>query len=92
MAFPSDNFRHGRVLKFFPQGSYGFVKDEEGREFYFHLDEVRLEGQHRERSGVREGVWVGFDIGLTSRGERVTRLKIYTNDEMNWVPSKASGT
>ena len=77
MEHPPDNFRHGRIAKFFPQGSYGFVRDEKGKEVYFHLDEIRVVGEKRDRALFREGTEVGFDIGLTSRGLRVTRLKIY---------------
>ncbi len=77
MDFPTDNFRHGRIAKFFAPGSYGFVRDEKGREVYFHLDEMRLVGDKRDRSLFREGTSIGFDVGLTSRGLRVTRMKIY---------------
>jgi len=77
MEYPLDKFRHGRIQKFFPQGNYGFVRDEKGKEIYFHLDEIRIVGERRDRSFVREGTPVGFDVGLTSRGARVTRLKFY---------------
>lgn len=79
MNYPSDNFRHGKILKFFAQGNYGFVKDEQGDEIYFHLDEVRFVGPNKDRSFFKEGTPVGFDVGLTSRGIRVTRLKIYSD-------------
>ncbi|MBI2082108.1 MAG: cold shock domain-containing protein [Deltaproteobacteria bacterium] len=81
MAYPPDNFRHGKILKFLAQGNYGFVKDEQGYEVYFHLDEVRLVGPNRDRSFFKEGTQVGFDVGLTSRGMRVTRLKVYSKEE-----------
>ena len=77
MEYPTDNFRHGKISKFFPQGSYGFVRDEKGKEIYFHLDEIRILGEKRARSWFKEGNDVGFDVGLTSRGLRVTRLKLY---------------
>ncbi len=77
MPYPADNFRHGKISKFFPQGSYGFVRDEKGKEIYFHLDEIRILGEKRTRSCFKEGNDVGFDVGLTSRGLRVTRLKLY---------------
>lgn len=77
MEYPTDSFRHGKISKFFPQGSYGFVRDGQGKEIYFHLDEIRILGEKRERSCFKEGVEVGFDVGLTSRGLRVTHLKIY---------------
>lgn len=77
MEYPQDNFRHGKITKFSPQGSYGFVRDETGHDIYFHLDEIRLLGEKRERSYFKEGTLVGFDVGRTSRGLRVTRLRIY---------------
>ncbi len=76
-ASRDDKFRKARIIKFFPQSSYGFVRDEKGHEIYFHLDEVRLAGSKDKRSHVVEGAEVGIDVGRTSRGLRVTTLKIY---------------
>ena len=73
----SDNFRKATIIKFFPQASYGFVKDLNGKEIYFHLDELRFVGEKKDRSFVLEGASVGVDVSLTSRGLRVIRLKIY---------------
>ena len=72
-----DNFRKAKILKFFPQAGYGFVRDESGKEIYFHLDEIRFVGAKDDRRYVTEGAEVGIDVGRTSRGLRVTRLKIY---------------
>lgn len=76
-SFPEDKFRHGRILRFFPQSGYGFVKDAQGHDVYFHVDEIRFVGEKRDRTYVNEGAPVGFDVGVTSRGMRVTHLKIY---------------
>lgn len=73
----TDKFRHGKIIKFFPQMGYGFIRDQNGKEIYFHLDEVRFVGEKRNRSFVVEGAEVGVDVGRTSRGLRVTHLKIY---------------
>lgn len=73
----NDKFRHGRIVKFFSQGKYGFIRDEQGREVYFHLDEIRMLGEKRDRTFVFEGQAVGFDVGLSSRGLRVTHMKVY---------------
>ena len=73
----TDNFRQGKIIKFFPHSGYGFVRDQNGKEIYFHLDELRFVGEKRDRSYVLEGASVGIDVGRTSRGLRVTRLKIY---------------
>jgi cold shock CspA family protein len=73
----NDKFRPAKIIKFFPHSGYGFVRDQNGKEIYFHLDELRFAGEKRDRSYVIEGASVGIDVGRTSRGLRVTRLKIY---------------
>jgi cold shock CspA family protein len=73
----NDKFRKGRIVKYFPQAGYGFVRDDMGHEVYFHLDEVRFVGKRNDRRYVSEGAPVVFDVGRTSRGLRVTRLKLY---------------
>lgn len=74
---PEDKLRHAKIIKFFPQSHYGFVKDQIGKEIYFHLDELRLLGEKKDPSFVQEGVSVGIDVGRTSRGLRVTVMKVY---------------
>ncbi len=76
-TYPEDKFRKGRIIKFFPHAGYGFVRDLGGKEVYFHLDEVRFVGEKGDRRYVSEGAPVGFDVGRTSRGLRVTFLKLY---------------
>lgn len=71
-----DRFPRGRIIKYFPQGGYGFVKDAHGRDIYFHVDEVRLLGG-KKKSDIKEGLEVGYDLTVTSRGFHITRLKIY---------------
>ena len=43
-ALPEDKFPKGRVVKYFSQSRYGFIKDQKGRDLYFNLDEVRFVG------------------------------------------------
>ncbi len=74
---PDDKFRKAKIIKFLPQAGYGFVRDRAGKEIYFHLDELRFVGEKNDRQYVVEGAEVGVDVGRTSRGVRVTRLKIY---------------
>jgi cold shock CspA family protein len=73
----NDNFRQSRIIKFFPQSNYGFVRDHNGKEIYFHIDEIRFVGPKQGRPFIKEGIPVGVDVGVTSRGLRVTRMKIY---------------
>ncbi len=74
---PDDKFRKGRIVKYFPQSSYGFVRDERGKEIYFHLDELRFIGAKNDRRYVCEGAPVGVDVSRTSRGLRIVKMKLY---------------
>ncbi|MBF0492192.1 MAG: hypothetical protein HQM15_05375 [Deltaproteobacteria bacterium] len=73
---PEDNFSKARIVKYFPQSRYGFVKDRRGKDIYFNVDELRFVGD-RGREFIREGAWVGYDVGWTSHGLHVNRMKIY---------------
>jgi cold shock CspA family protein len=72
---PEEKFSRGRVVRFLKENRYGFIKDKNGRDVYFNLDEVRFVGvkDHRE---LREGLAVGYDVGWTSHGLHVTKIKI----------------
>lgn len=70
-----EKFPHGKVIRFFPQNRYGFLKDRIGRDLYFNLDEVRFVGLKDHRD-LREGMEVGYDLGWTSHGLHVTKMKI----------------
>lgn len=71
-----DKFPRGRISRFFPKSRYGFIKDRNGRDVYFNLDEVRFVGDKDQRD-IQEGAEVGYDLSWTSRGEHVIRMKIY---------------
>lgn len=71
-----DKFPRGRISRFFPKSRYGFIKDRNGRDVYFNLDEVRFVGDKDQRD-IQEGAEVGYDLSWTSRGEHVIKLKIY---------------
>ena len=75
-----DRFPRGKIIKYFPQGGYGFVKDAHGRDIYFHIDEVHLLGG-KKKSEIKEGIEVGYDLTQTSRGLHITRLKIYDQED-----------
>jgi ''Cold-shock'' DNA-binding domain. len=71
-----EKFPRGKILRFFWQNRYGFLKDKVGRDLYFNLDEVRFVGEKDHRD-LQEGMEVGYDVGWTSHGLHVTRIKIY---------------
>jgi len=53
------------------------VSDASGREYHFKFPFVEILGPIPRIDGLREGMAVGFDLGWTSRGERVTVIRVY---------------
>jgi cold shock CspA family protein len=76
LNLPDDKFSKGRVMKYFPQSKYGFIKDRKGKDVYFNIDEVRFMGS-RGREGLKEGILVGYDVAWTSHGLHISKIKIY---------------
>jgi len=48
-----------------------------GREYQFRHPFVQIVGPIPRVDGLREGMRVGFDLGWTSRGIRVTVIRVY---------------
>ncbi len=76
VQIPEDKFSKGKIVKYFPQSRYGFVKNKWGKDVYFNIDEIRFVGD-KGREALREGVEVGYDVGWTSHGLHIAKLKIY---------------
>lgn len=74
---PDDRFPKGEIIKYFPNLSYGFVRDHIGRELFFHVDEIDLLGPRGRKDQILVGARVGYDCCRTSHGLRVKRMKIY---------------
>jgi hypothetical protein len=53
------------------------VSDTTGREYQFKAPFVDILGPVPRISGLRAGMRVGFDLGWTSRGQRVTVIRVY---------------
>ena len=53
------------------------VSDATGREYHFKFPFVQILGPIPRVGGLREGMAVGFDVGWTSRGLRVTVIRVY---------------
>lgn len=74
-VLPGDRFYRGTVLKVNQGRGIGIIRTGNGREVRLELPLVEfLDGR-----GIRdlsEGMTVGFDVGWTSRGLRVTQIKI----------------
>ena len=74
---PKDLFHHGVITKLFPSNNTGFVRIESGREIAFSFEFVLLCGAAKTVHDLREGEAVGYDLGWTPSGLRVTKIKIY---------------
>lgn len=72
-----DLYHHGIITKLFPSNNTGIVRTENGRELPFSYEFVILSGEAKTVQDLREGDRVGYDLGWTSNGLRVTKIKTY---------------
>jgi hypothetical protein len=86
----TDRFYHGRIDKLFRGNQTGLILSESGRELFFEYFQVRIVGSIRDFEGLREGMEVGFDVGRTSKGLRVTLIR--TGEDMPPPQSEAQGS
>jgi len=73
----NDLFPKGEVSSYFPRQGYGFIKDRNGKDVYFKLEELDFVGPKADKSYLSVGSKVGYDISCTSHGPHVRVLKIY---------------
>jgi cold shock CspA family protein len=71
----TDRFYHGKIDKLFPGNQTGLILSETGRELLFESAHVRIVGPIRDFEALQEGMEVGFDVGRTSKGLRVTMIR-----------------
>ena len=72
-----DRFPKGEIIKFFEHQDYGFIKDQQGKDVYFHLNELDLVGPKNSKNFIKVGAKIGYDLSWTSHGQHVRKLKIY---------------
>ena len=72
-----DRYYQGRILRLYPGSQSGVVRSNHGRDIAFAMPDVRIIGTTRGFPALAEGMRVGFDLGRTSRGLRVTAIKVY---------------
>ena len=72
-----DYYHQGVITKLFPSNNTGVVRTESGRELTFSYDLVDLVGTVKSALDLRVGEQVGYDLGWTSAGLRVTKIKTY---------------
>lgn len=73
----TDLYHHGTISKLFPSNNMGLVRTESGREAPFSYQFVILVGAIKNPNDLREGQEIGYDLGWTSNGLRVTKIKTY---------------
>lgn len=71
----ADRFYAGTIKKLFPGAGMGLVRSATGREIPFAAVHVIITGVVRRFEDLHEGMAVGFDVGWTSKGLRVTVLR-----------------
>lgn len=73
----NDLFHHGVITRLFPSNNTGFVRIESGREVAFSYEFVILCGVAKTVHDLREGEAVGYDLGWTPSGLRITKINTY---------------
>ncbi len=81
VELPADRFYHGIIVKLFRGRQGGVVRTASGREVPFHFLHVTPLGGLRHFEDLRQGMRVGYDVGWTARGLRVTVLRPLDADE-----------
>lgn len=89
-----DLFHHGVITKLFPSNNIGIVRIESGREVFFSYEFVILTGEAKSPLHLKVGQPVGYDLGWTPSGLRVTKIKTYPTNSVVQVAdtSKRQGS
>jgi hypothetical protein len=72
-----DYYHQGMITKLFPSNNTGVVRTESGRELTFSYELVILSGEVQSPLDLKVGDSVGYDLGWTSSGLRVTKIRTY---------------
>ena len=72
-----DNFPKATVEEYYPRQRLGFIVTDGGRRMEFDLSRARLACPAHGHPRLKAGCRVGFDVGRTSEGLRVSTIKVY---------------
>lgn len=73
----ADKFYRGTIVKLYRGGERGTIRSaSSGKEIAFKFLHVTMIGAHRRFEDLREGLEVGYDVSWTSRGLRVSVIRI----------------
>ena len=75
-ALPEDKFYRGRILRLSTGRQTGVVRTRNGRDIPFAFQHVVMLGDKRRFEDLHVGTLVGYDVSWTSRGLRVSMMKI----------------
>ena len=87
----SDLFYHGVIVKLFPRNNLGVVRTESGREITFSYSLVIVISASKSPNELREGQKIGYDLGWTGHGLRVTKIKVYPSSPPDESPTTLEG-
>lgn len=73
---PTFSMPRGTVVRLDRQRGFGFVETERGATIFFYLPTVDFIGGRGPRD-LEVGTVVGYDVTLTSKGERITKMRIH---------------
>ena len=73
----ADLYYHGIIRRLSPRKGTGVVRTASGRDVRFSYQMVRMSGPLRSPKGLREGMVVGYDVGWSGHGLRVTKIRTY---------------
>lgn len=73
---PAEQYYRGTIIRVNYGSGSGMLRTGNGREVRFVMPFVELIGVKRVEE-LTEGMEVGFDLGWTARGLRVTKIRVY---------------
>jgi hypothetical protein len=73
----TDLYHHGTISRLFPSNNMGLVRTESGREVPFSYQLVVMIGPIKNPNDLNEGEEIGYDLGWTSNGLRVTKIRTF---------------
>jgi hypothetical protein len=71
----ADRFYRGKIDKLLRGNQTGLIVSASGRELPFECSHLRIVGPIRDFDALQEGMEIGFDVGRTSKGLRVTLIR-----------------
>jgi hypothetical protein len=71
-----ERFYRGTIVKLHRGSERGVIRSASGREVQFKFLHVTMLGPYRRFTDLREGLEVGYDVSWTSRGLRVSVIRI----------------